>query len=93
MPTPPDMTTVKKWRAFQFAVPPLPKEWYLKLEELRAFYDLSQWQVVILALACMCQLGAENRDQLDAMATMIRNTYPPVPRGKKGPQISTPPTE
>lgn len=63
-------------RSFLFSVPSLPKDVYLKMNELRAVLDLSQWQAVILGIQAALVVGRElGEERLKALAEEVRGKY------------------
>ena len=63
---------------FSFSVPSLPKPWYEFLTRLRRQYEMSPWQVVILALMALHELGsqAEGRPVVERMIQEVRQEFP-----------------
>ena len=61
--------------AYWFSVPSLPKEWYKTVQESRDAYDLTQWQVIILALACLRSLHHDRADHVKDLAAQVKETY------------------
>ena len=61
--------------SYRFIIPSLPKEWYQTIKEAQDAYSLSQWQSVILALACLRALNQSNPDQVKLLAEQVRETY------------------
>ena len=64
--------------SFRFSVPTLPKEWYLTLQDAREVYDLTQWQVVILGLACFRLVSTQQdggADKVKDLAQQIKEMY------------------
>ena len=64
-----------KFSGFRFSVPSLPKEWYQVLQSAREVWGLSQWQVVILALATLKSLSATASEQVKELAEQVRENY------------------
>ena len=65
---------------FRFAIPSLPKEWYVALQESCHAHKLSQWQIVILGLACLKILGQQSPGQVESLVQEILTRYPVVTR-------------
>ena len=63
---------------FTFSIPTLPKQWYEFLTKLRRQYQLSPWQVVIVALMALKDLGsqAEGRPVVERIIQDVRQKYP-----------------
>ena len=70
MPTP-----KPKFSGFRFSIPSLPKEWYQVIQSAREVWGLSQWQVVILALATLKSLSATVPEQVKELAAQVRENY------------------
>ena len=61
--------------AFRFTLPSLPKEWYTVVTEAREAYSLTQWQVTILALACLKRLHQLDADRVKDLAKQVKEGY------------------
>ena len=64
-----------RFSGFRFSIPSLPKEWYQVLQSAREVWGLSQWQVVILALATLKSLSATAPEQVKELAEQVRENY------------------
>ena len=64
-----------KFSGFRFSIPSLPKEWYQVIQSAREVWGLSQWQVVILALAALKSLSATAPEQVKDLAEQVRENY------------------
>lgn len=54
-------------RAFQFAIPSLPKRTYRFLkEEICAVHEVSPWHAVLMALKALSNLSEEEREAIKA---------------------------
>lgn len=69
------MATHGKFSGFRFSIPSLPKEWYQTLQQGREVWGLSQWQVIILALATLKSLSGTAPEQVRALADQVRENY------------------
>jgi len=70
------VTTPASGSPFHFSIPSLPKEWYTTVQAFRASEDLTQWQVVILALACLKLVAAGQPDQVKTLSQQVKEMYP-----------------
>ena len=61
--------------SYRFTIPSLPKEWYQTVKEAQDAYQLTQWQAIVLALACLRALNQSNPDQVKLLADQVRETY------------------
>ena len=64
-----------KFSGFRFSIPSLPKEWYQVIQSARGVWGLSQWQVVILALAALKSLSATAPEEVKGLAEQVRENY------------------
>ena len=59
-----------------FTIPSLPKDWYFKLREWGATLDLSPWQMVILGLWCIAEVGGPYPERLQELAKQVKESLP-----------------
>lgn len=64
-----------KFSGFRFSIPSLPKEWYQTIQQAREVWGLSQWQVVILALAALKGMSVASPDHMKELAEQVRENY------------------
>ena len=69
--------TTKFFRgSYGFLIPGgLPPSWYKKMRELEQGLALNQRQVLILGLACLCEMGREDPAKVGEMAAAVRERY------------------
>lgn len=61
---------------YWFKIPNLPKNYYEFLVRIRRAYKMSPWQLVILALACLQEMGQEHSERVGELAEEVHRRYP-----------------
>lgn len=59
-----------------FKLPDLPGPWYKKMQEIRHFHQLTQWQFFVLAIKVICQIGEQSPEVVKTLAETVRGEFP-----------------
>ena len=59
-----------------FRLPDLPGPWYKKMQEIRHFHKLTQWQFFVLAIKVVCRVGQENPHLVELIAAEVQQEHP-----------------
>lgn len=64
-----------KFSSFGFSLPPLPKEMWMKFQEIRKLHGLTQAQCFILGIVSLCKLGEQTPALMQSMAQEVKDKY------------------
>lgn len=59
-----------------FRLPDLPGPYYKKMQEIREFHKLTQWQVFILMIQFLTKKGEQHKELIGQLATELRSQSP-----------------
>ena len=59
-----------------FKLPDLPGPWYKKMQDIRHFHQLTQWQFFVLAIKVMCEVGQKSPEVITNLVLSVRDEHP-----------------